>query len=50
MPPVDAAIAFSILFLGPEVVRRLNVLTDPVKAKLGPDLDYWESPENSRVK
>jgi aryl-alcohol dehydrogenase-like predicted oxidoreductase len=38
------------LKLSPEVVRRLNVLTDPVKAKLGPDLDYWESPENSRVR
>jgi aryl-alcohol dehydrogenase-like predicted oxidoreductase len=38
------------LKLSPEIVQRLGVLTDPVKEKLGPDLDYWESPENSRVK
>jgi len=38
------------LKLSPEVVQRLSALTDPVKVKLGPDLDYWESPENSRVR
>jgi myo-inositol catabolism protein IolS len=38
------------LKLSPEVLQRLNELTDPVTAKLGPDLDYWESAENSRMK
>ncbi len=37
------------LKLSEEALQRLGALTDPVKAKLGPDLDYWESPENSRV-
>jgi len=31
-----------------EVVERLDQLTDGIKEKLGPNLDYWESEENSR--
>ncbi|MGQ9732437.1 MAG: aldo/keto reductase [Candidatus Zipacnadales bacterium] len=38
------------LVLHPEIVQRLNAITTPVKEKLGPDLDYWESAENSRVR
>jgi len=30
--------------------RRLEELTDAVKEKLGPDLDYWESEETSRAR
>lgn len=38
------------LKLSAEVIGRLNALTDPVKHRLGTDLDYWESPGNSRVR
>jgi aryl-alcohol dehydrogenase-like predicted oxidoreductase len=38
------------LSLPADVIERLNVLTEPVKAKLGPDLDYWENVGNSRVR
>jgi myo-inositol catabolism protein IolS len=31
------------------VVERLNALTDPLKQRLGPSFDYYESPENDRT-
>lgn len=31
-------------------LQRLDEITAPLKAKLGPDLDYWQSPEESRAR
>ncbi len=35
--------------LPPESVARLNAITDPLKRRLGPSFDYYESPENDRT-
>ncbi len=35
--------------LPPETVARLNAITDPLKQRLGPSFDYYESPENDRT-
>lgn len=36
--------------LSPDTITRLSSLTEPIKEKLGPDIDYWESPDNSRAR
>jgi aryl-alcohol dehydrogenase-like predicted oxidoreductase len=33
-----------------EIVARLNAITDPLKQRLGPSFDYYESPENDRTR
>jgi aryl-alcohol dehydrogenase-like predicted oxidoreductase len=33
-----------------DVVARLNAITDPLKERLGPSFDYYESPENDRTR
>ena len=38
------------LALSPEVIAKLDALTDPVTRKLGSNADYWESTENSRIR
>jgi myo-inositol catabolism protein IolS len=35
--------------LSPEIVARLNSVTRPLMARLGPSFDYYESPENDRT-
>jgi aryl-alcohol dehydrogenase-like predicted oxidoreductase len=47
---LEANVRGCSLRLPPEVVARLGALTEPPKAKLGADIDYWESPENSRAR
>jgi len=32
------------------IVARLNAITDPLKQRLGPSFDYYESPENDRTR
>ncbi len=32
-----------------EIVAKLNAVTEPLMAKLGPSFDYYESPENDRT-
>ena len=36
--------------LPPGIVARLNAITDPLKERLGPSFDYYESPENDRTR
>jgi aryl-alcohol dehydrogenase-like predicted oxidoreductase len=36
--------------LAPEIVNRLNQITQPVLNKLGPCCDLWESPANDRTR
>ncbi len=36
--------------LPPEAMARLNAITDPLKQRLGPSFDYYESPENDRTR
>jgi aryl-alcohol dehydrogenase-like predicted oxidoreductase len=38
------------LSLSPETIARLNEATDPVKQALGPNADYWQTTENSRMR
>lgn len=38
------------LSLAPETIERLNQVTEPVKAALGPNADYWQTAENSRMR
>jgi len=38
------------LSLSPETIARLNEATDPVKQALGPNADYWQTAENSRMR
>ncbi len=39
----------SLLKLPPDIIEELNRLSDPVLKKLGPDIDYYESREKSRI-
>lgn len=34
--------------LSPDMMARLDRLTDPLKQKLGPNIDYWQNEANSR--
>jgi len=36
--------------LSPEIVARLNAITNPLKDRLGRSFDYYESPENDRTR
>ena len=36
--------------LSPEVISRLDVATDALKNKLGPNADYWNTMENARTR
>jgi myo-inositol catabolism protein IolS len=36
--------------MAPEAVARLGAITDPLKERLGPSFDYYESPENDRTR
>ena len=38
------------LSLSPEIIARLDAATEPLKRRLGPDADYWQSEENSRMR
>ena len=38
------------LSLSSETIARLNEATDPVKQALGPNADYWQTTENSRMR
>jgi myo-inositol catabolism protein IolS len=38
------------LTLSPDVIARLDELTEPTLRKLGANPDYWESSENSRIR
>jgi aryl-alcohol dehydrogenase-like predicted oxidoreductase len=38
------------LSLAPETIARLNEVTAPVKEALGPNADYWQTAENSRMR
>jgi aryl-alcohol dehydrogenase-like predicted oxidoreductase len=42
--------AAAALRLPPDLVARLDALTQPVLDRLGPNADYWQSGENSRVR
>lgn len=33
-----------------EIVARLDAITDPLKERLGPSFDYYESPQNDRTR
>jgi myo-inositol catabolism protein IolS len=36
--------------LSPEIIARLDGATDPLKKRLGPNADYWQSGANSRIR
>ena len=38
------------LSLSPETLARLDAATDPLKQVLGPNADYWQGAENSRIR
>jgi hypothetical protein len=38
------------LTLAPETIARLSEATAPVKGALGPNADYWQTEENSRMR
>jgi aryl-alcohol dehydrogenase-like predicted oxidoreductase len=35
--------------LSADVIRRLDEISGPLKEKMGPSFDYWESPANDRT-
>ena len=47
---VQANAEAAALELAPDVVERLDDLTQPVLDKLGTNADYWEDAENTRVR
>lgn len=47
---VERNVGAASLHLSPEVIARLDQATEVLKQKLGPNADYWQSGENSRIR